>query len=261
MGRLQGKVIIVTGAAAGLGKAIAQRIHEEGAQLVITDLDVKNGTQFAQQINAQFIEQDVTNEVQWEKIIDQVSAQYGCLDGLVNNAGLSSLKGPADPENALWEDWEKIFKVNMGGVFLGCKYAVKAMAKHNGTGSIINMSSIGSLVPTPFLTSYGASKAAVQHFSRSLALHCCEMGYAIRSNCIHPGQVYTPMYEDLIKRVAEEHSVSIEQAEGLFLAKIPMKKFQEPIDIANAALFLLSDESRYITGSSLVVDGGMTLTN
>lgn len=261
MGRLQGKVIIVTGAAAGLGKAIAQRIHEEGAQVIITDLDVKNGVELAQQLNAHFIEQDVTNEERWAQIVDEIIAKYGRIDGLVNNAGLSSLKGAADPENALWEDWEKIFKVNMGGVFLGCKYVVKAMAKNNGTGAIINMSSIGSLVPTPFLTSYGASKAAVQHFSRSLALHCCEMGYAIRSNCIHPGQVYTPMYEDLIQRVAQEHNVSIEQATELFLAKIPMKKFQETIDIANAALFLLSDEARYITGSSLVVDGGMTLTN
>lgn len=261
MSCLQGKVIIVTGAAVGLGKAIAERAHEEGAHLVITDLDVENGTQLAERLGALFLQQDVTQEERWSQIVDDVVARYGRIDGLVNNAGLSALKGPADPENALWADWEKVYNVNMGGVFLGCKYVVKEMARTGGTGSIINMSSIGSLVPTPFLTAYGASKAAVAHFTRSLALHCCEMGYAIRSNSIHPGQVYTPMYQELIERVANEHKVTIDQAKTLFLAKIPMSKFQEPIDIANAALFLLSDESRYITGSGLVVDGGMTLTN
>ncbi|OTG86117.1 hypothetical protein B9T31_08740 [Acinetobacter sp. ANC 4558] len=261
MGRLQGKVIIVTGGAAGLGKAMAERVHQEGAQVVITDLDIANGQKLADHLGAVFFAHDVTDETRWAQIVDAVVTQFGRIDGLINNAGLSALKGPADPENAIWDDWDKVYKVNMGGVFLGCKYVVKEMARTGGTGSIINMSSIGSLVPTPFLTAYGASKAAVAHFTRSLALHCCEMGYAIRSNSIHPGQVYTPMYDELINRVAREHSVSVEQATELFLAKIPMKKFQEPIDIANAALFLLSDESRYITGSSLVVDGGMTLTN
>jgi len=261
MGRLQDKVVIVTGAAVGLGKVIAERIHEEGAHVVITDLDVQNGQQLADELGALFLQQDVADEARWSEVVALIVEKYGRIDGLVNNAGLSSLKGPADPENGLWEDWDKVLKVNMGGVFLGCKYVVREMARTGGTGSIINMSSIGALVPTPFLTAYGASKAAVAHFTRSLALHCCEQGYAVRSNSIHPGQVYTPMYQDLITRVAAEHKVTVDQAKELFLAKIPMKKFQEPIDIANAALFLLSDESRYITGSALVIDGGMTLTN
>lgn len=261
MGRLLGKIILVTGAADGLGKAIAERANQEGAEVVITDLNIEKGQQLADRLAIRFIRQDVTDEAGWKNVIDEVVAKYGRIDGLVNNAGLASLKGPADPENALWEDWEKILKVNMGGVFLGCKYVVQEMARTGGSGSIINMSSIGALVPTPFLTAYGASKMAVAHFTRSLALHCCEKGYAIRCNSIHPGQVYTPMYDELMNRVARENNIALEQAEELFLAKIPMKKFQEPTDIANAALFLLSDESRYITGTSLVVDGGMTLTN
>lgn len=261
MSRLEGKVVVVTGAAVGLGKAMAEKIREEGAKVVVTDLDAGNGQRLANSIGAMFIQQDIADEGGWSKLVNSVISEFGQVDGLVNNAGLSALKGPADPENALWEDWEKIYQVNMGGVFLGCKHIVREMARNGGSGSIVNLSSIGALVPTPFLTAYGASKAAVMHFSRSLALHCCEMGYAIRCNSLHPGQVYTPMYQNLIEQVARENNVSLDQAKELFLSKIPMGKFQEPIDIANAALFLLSDESRYITGSSLVVDGGMTLTN
>jgi 3(or 17)beta-hydroxysteroid dehydrogenase len=165
-----------------------------------------------------------------------------------------------DPEGAELEDWRRINTVNVESVFLGCKYAMPAIAKGGG-GAIVNMSSIGALVPTPFIAAYGASKAAVAQFTRSLALHCCEKNYAIRCNSVHPGQVRTPMHDVLIARTAAEHGISAEDAAQAFLTKVPMKTWQEAVDIANAVLFLVSDEARFITGTAVIVDGGMSLTN
>lgn len=249
-GRVSGKVVIVTGAAAGLGAAIARRLGEEGATVVRTDIA---GGQ-------DVIGQDVTDEAQWRDLVAHVVKTHGRLDGLVNNAGIADGKGPPDPEGALAEDWRRIYAVNVEGVFLGCKYAVPAIAAAGG-GAIVNMSSIGALVPTPFLSAYGASKAAVMQFTRSVALHCCEQGYAIRCNSVHPGQVHTPMHVDLMARTAAQLGIGKEQAAEAFLSKVPMKKWQEAVDIANGVLFLMSDEARFVTGTSLVIDGGMSLTN
>lgn len=249
-GRVSGKVIIVTGAAAGLGAAISQRLREEGAMVVRTD--IAGGEDI--------VRQDVTDERGWQDLIAQVAGQHGRLDGLVNNAGISEAQGANDPEGSLLEDWRRIYTVNVEGVFLGCKYALPEIARAGG-GAVVNMSSIAALVPTPFLSAYGASKAAVAQFTRSLALHCCERDYAIRCNSVHPGQVRTPMHDKLIERVAREHGIDEEQAALAFLSKVPMKRWQEASDIANAVLFLLSEEARYITGTSMVIDGGMSLTN
>lgn len=249
-GRVSGKVIIVTGAAAGLGAAIAERLTGEGAAVVRTDIAGGNG----------IVRQDVTDEAQWQDLVADVVKQHGRLDGLVNNAGIADGKGPPDPEAALAEDWRRIYTVNVEGVFLGCKYAIPAIAAAGG-GSIVNMSSIGALVPTPFLSAYGASKAAVMHYSRTVALHCCEQGHAIRCNSVHPGQVRTPMHVELMARTAAELGLNDDQAAEAFLSKVPMKKWQEAVDIANGVLFLMSDESRFVTGTSLVIDGGMSLTN
>lgn len=249
MGRVDGKVIIVTGAAAGLGAAIAKRLGEEGATVIRTDIAAGDG----------IVRQDVADEAGWQTLIAETVAKHGRLDGLVNNAGIAGSKGPTDPEGAFLDDWRRINTVNVESVFLGCKYAMPAIAK--GGGAIVNMSSIGALVPTPFLSAYGASKAAVAQFTRSLALHCCEKDYAIRCNSVHPGQVRTPMHDALIAEVAAEHGISTDDAAQAFLSKVPMKKWQEAVDIANAVLFLVSDEARFITGTAVVVDGGMSLTN
>lgn len=249
-GRVSGKVIIVTGAAAGLGAAIAERLAGEGATVVRTDIAGGSGV----------VRQDVTDEAQWQDLVTDVVKQHGRLDGLVNNAGIADGKGPPDPEHALADDWRRIYTVNVEGVFLGCKHAIPAIAAAGG-GSIVNMSSIGALVPTPFLSAYGASKAAVMHYSRTVALHCCEQGHAIRCNSVHPGQVRTPMHVELMARTAAELGLNDEQAAEAFLSKVPMKKWQEAVDIANGVLFLMSDESRFVTGTSLVIDGGMSLTN
>lgn len=250
MGRVSNKVVIVTGAAAGLGAAIAERLAQEGATVIRTDIAAGDG----------IIRQDVTDEAGWKTLIADTMAKHGRIDGLVNNAGISSSKSPMDPEGAELEDWRRINTVNVESVFLGCKYAMPAIAKGGG-GAIVNMSSIGALVPTPFLSAYGASKAAVAQFTRSLALHCCEKNYAIRCNSVHPGQVRTPMHDALIAEVAAENGISTDDAAQAFLSKVPMKTWQEAVDIANAVLFLVSDEARFITGTAVVVDGGMSLTN
>ena len=250
-GRVSGKVYIVTGAAAGLGAAIARRLIEEGATVVATDIAGGEG----------LVRHDVTDEAQWQALVDDVVTRHGRLDGLVNNAGIAESKGPVDPEHALLEDWRRINPVNAEGVFLGCKHVMAAIARTAGGGSIVNMSSIGALVPTPFLSAYGASKAAVAQFTRSVALYCCEQGYAIRCNSVHPGQVRTPMHDELMARTASEMGIDEATAAEAFLSKVPMKRWQEAVDIANGVLFLLSDEARFITGTALVIDGGMSLAN
>jgi 3(or 17)beta-hydroxysteroid dehydrogenase len=250
-GRVFGKVYIVTGAAAGLGKAIAKRLAEDGGTIVRTD--IAGGEDI--------MSHDVTDEQRWQEVIAEAIGRHGRLDGLVNNAGISVGKGPPDPERALIEDWRRVYAVNVESVFVGCKYAVPEIMRTAGSGAIVNMSSVSSLFPTPFLTAYGASKAAVTHFTRSLALHCCERGYAIRCNSVHPGQVRTPMHEELMTRTAIDMGLDAAPTLEAFLSKVPMKQWQEAVDIANGVLFLLSDEARFITGTSLVIDGGMSLIN
>jgi 3(or 17)beta-hydroxysteroid dehydrogenase len=256
MGRISGKVAIVTGGASGLGAAIAARFVEEGGQVVVTDIMVPA----IPLKGAEFLRQDVADEAGWVDLIASVEKRYGRIDILVNNAGITGDLGKTDPETTRLEDWRKIFKVNADGVFLGCKHVMAAMHRSGG-GSIINMSSIAALVPTPFITSYGASKSAVMHLTRSVALHCAENGYRIRCNSVHPGQIYTPMMEDLMETTARKANVDKELVKAEFLKKIPMGCLQEAVDIANATLFLASDEARYITGTQIIVDGGMTLTN
>jgi 3(or 17)beta-hydroxysteroid dehydrogenase len=272
MGRVSGKVAIVTGAAQGLGAEIAARLAGEGAQVVLTDLNEQAGQASAAAIGGLFLKQDVSSESGWQELVQRVEQQFGRLDVLVNNAGLAESAGTRDPETAELEDWRRIHRVNVEGVFLGCKHAIPAIARAGG-GSIINMSSIAALVPTPFIAAYGASKAAVgevkrsvaahlvAQFTRSVALHCAEKRYRIRCNSVHPGQIRTPMHDQLIAETARELGISTAEAEAGFVAKIPFGTFQEAIDIANAVLFLACDESRFITGTEMIVDGGMSLTN
>jgi NAD(P)-dependent dehydrogenase (short-subunit alcohol dehydrogenase family) len=146
------------------------------------------------------------------------------------------------------------------GTILGCKHAIPLMAK-SGAGSIVNLSSIAALIPSSFVISYGASKATIAHTTRSVAMHCAERGYGIRCNSVHPGQIRTPMMNNIIERVGRDTNMGQAAAEDVFRGQIPLGAFQEPEDIAHAVLFLLSDEARFITGSQIVVDGGMTLSN
>ena len=182
MGRVSNKVVIVTGAAAGLGAAIAKRLTEEGATVIRTDIAAGEG----------IIQQDVADETGWKTLIADTMAKHGRIDGLVNNAGISSSKSPMDPEGAELEDWRRINTVNVESVFLACKYAMPAIAKGGG-GAIVNMSSIGALVPTPFIAAYGASKAAVASMTLPLARELARFG--IRVIALAPGTFETGMYE------------------------------------------------------------------
>jgi 3(or 17)beta-hydroxysteroid dehydrogenase len=257
--RVAGKRILVTGGATGLGAAFVRRLASEGAKLFIGDIDEAAGTALAAETGSTYLFLDVASEDSWILAIEKIAA-LGGLEGLVNNAGIAASKGAEDIEGIELDDLHRIFAVNVDGTILGCKHAIPLMAK-SGAGSIVNLSSIAALIPSSFVISYGASKATIAHATRSVAMHCAERGYGIRCNSVHPGQIRTPMMNNIIERVGRDTNMGQAAAEDVFRGQIPLGQFQEPEDIAHAVLFLLSDEARFITGSQLVVDGGMTLSN
>lgn len=257
-GRVGGKIALVTGGANGLGRAIAALLVEQGATTIITDVQEANGQKTAEEIGAVFMLQNVAVESEWEAILSAIKSDYGRLDILVNNAGISGPVENADPETTALETWQKIQEVNSQSIFLGCKHAIPLM-RSGGGGSIINLSSIAALVATPFIAAYGASKAAVRQYTKSVASHCAATGSKIRCNSVHPGQIKTAMHDNLINETVRLTGISKEEAEQQFLARIPYGEYGEPDDIAYAVLYLASDESKHVTGIQLVVDGGMEL--
>lgn len=257
--RLAGKTAIVTGGATGLGLGIAQRYIEHGATVIITDINVQAGEQAAGKLGARFIAQDVTDENSWEALFAALTDEGARASVLVNNAGFADA-GLGE----LFEDIDvaaakKIFEVNFDGTLLGCKHAIRHMKQ--GGGSIINMSSIAAMVPVPFIAAYGASKAAVRHLTQSVALYCAQQGHCIRCNSIHPGQIRTAMHDRLVEATAIQNGITAAAAEAGFLGMIPMGEFGQVEDIANAALYFASDESKHVTGDRILVDGGMMLTS
>lgn len=254
-GRVQGKICIVTGAARGLGLAAAERLLAEGAKVLLTDLDDKTGLVQRDRLRAaghdvEFQRQDVTDPRQWTSALDAVMQCWGRLDVLVNNAGIGVLKN-IDTET--FEGWRRTLSVNLDGVFLGIQQSVPRM-KANG-GSIINIASIEGLVGESLLPAYNASKGGVRLLTKSTAIHCARSGYGIRVNSVCPGFAETEMVSGALSTLTPEAAQSFATAT---LARIPMGRFAEPVEIANVVLFLASDESSYMTGSDLVVDGGMT---
>ncbi|MBT8054532.1 MAG: glucose 1-dehydrogenase [Xanthomonadales bacterium] len=251
--RLKGKVALVTGAGNGIGEATAKRFGEEGARVVVSDINTADAESVATEImenGGQAIarHQDAADEAGWDALIDEIIATWGQLNVLVNNAGIVI---PGTIEDTTLEDWRKTQAVNTEGVFLGCRAAVRAM-KENG-GSIINLSSIEGLIGEPTIAAYNASKGAVRLLTKSAALHCAGKGYGIRVNSIHPGAIGTRLFEEAIAAMPDGQEV-LERV----LADIPLGTPGEPLDIANGCLFLASDESKYMTGSELVIDGGYT---
>ena len=254
-GRVKGKVALVTGAAQGIGKACAQLLAKEGAVVILSDIQDDLGKKAAAEIgrSAVYRHLDVSDEEEWKKLIKSILKENGHLDILVNNAGIIGFGkgfGPQDPENTSLEDWRKVNAINTEGVFLGCKHAIRAMKKSGG--SIINISSRSGLVGIPDAAPYAASKAAVRNHSKSVALYCCQQGYPIRCNSLHPGAILTPLWEPMIGTGPERKQRIAQIAHG-----VPMQRMGEPEDVAQAVVFLASDESKYITGIELTIDGGI----
>jgi 3(or 17)beta-hydroxysteroid dehydrogenase len=260
--RVAGKVAIVTGAASGIGRMSAIRLAQEGASLAITDLNVVDGQNAVQEIvdaggEAIFVEHDVTNEDQWKSVIAAVLERFGRLDVIVNCAGISISHSVEDTP---LDEWNQIMSVNADGVFLGTKYAIEAMKKNDPVGgSVINISSAYGIIGEEFNAAYCASKGAVMNFTKSAALHCGKSGYNIRVNSVHPGVVRTPMTDVEINEIVElKGYTDIDEAiEKEWAPTHPIGRIGDPIDIANGIVYLASDESSFMTGAELVIDGGM----
>lgn len=255
-GRLEGKIALITGAAQGIGEETALVLAREGAIVVVSDVDDEKGKQIAGKIgkSAIYLHLDVRSEKNWNQVVESILQTFSKLDILVNNAGITGFQegfGPQDPENASLESWREVHAVNLEGVFLGCKYAIRAMKKNPGC-SIVNISSRSGLVGIPGAAAYASSKAAVRNHTKTVALYCCSQGYSIRCNSIHPAAILTSMWEPMLGKGLEREGNMAAIAKD-----IPMKKMGMPEDVANAVLFLASDESKYITGTELTIDGGL----
>lgn len=256
MKRLERKTALVTGGASGIGKAIAQRLAAEGADVVISDLQRSLGVKTAAENGWKFLEQDVSDEQSWAEIVRLVESSYGKLNVLVNNAGVVGSADATSPESTRLGEWQRIFAVNVEGVFLGCRAAIPAM-RRAGEGSIINISSVAGLLATPYATAYGASKAAVRQLTKSVAQYCTQEGLNIRCNSVHPGIVRTPLWDRYAEDSARARGVSLDVVIREGLREIPMGDFTRLEDVAAAVSFLASEDARHMTGGKLIVDGGI----
>jgi NAD(P)-dependent dehydrogenase (short-subunit alcohol dehydrogenase family) len=256
MHRLDHKVALVTGAARGIGAAIAEAFVAEGAFVLLTDIDDATGSGRAAALGEQagYRRLDVREETDWIEALDWLLGVHGRLDVLVNNAGITGFdsdSGPHDPEHADLEQWRAVHRTNLDGVFLGCKHGIRAM-RRQGRGSIINLSSRSGVVGIPGAAAYASSKAAVRNHTRSVALYCAEQGLAIRCNAILPAAILTPMWEPVLGDGPER-----EQRIAEFSSDCPLRRFGRPEEVAALAVMLASDESPYMTGADLHIDGGI----
>jgi NAD(P)-dependent dehydrogenase (short-subunit alcohol dehydrogenase family) len=247
--RLEGKTAIVTGGASGIGEATSRLFVDQGARVVVADIDDDKGNALEADLNkngevAMYRKLDVTQESRWIEVVDETMAKWGRLDVVVNNAGMSGAKGRATVEDTIVDNWDTVFAVNSTAVMLGTKTAIPAMRK-NGGGSVVNVSSIFGIVGSPAGAAYHASKGAARTFSKAAAVQYAPDN--IRVNSVHPGFTDTPMTLDI-------HSQK--EIRDARLAMTPMGRLGLPIDIAYGILYLASDEAGWVTGTELVIDGG-----
>lgn len=265
MGRVDGKVALVTGGGSGIGRGSAQALAAEGARVVVTDVDDAGGAETVKSIEAaggqaRYLHQDVTEEPRWRDVIEDIRSQEGRLDVLLNNAGIGI--GVSVTEMTL-EDWRRQTAVNLDGVFLGTKHAIPLMAESGG-GSMINLSSVAGLGGFPGLAGYCATKGGVRLFTKAVALECAGAKNGIRVNSIHPGVIDTAIWTKIdqgglatMREFAGTAGANAIDPHKLAVMA-PLGVAGAPADIGAGVVFLASDESRYMTGSELVIDGGMT---
>ncbi len=249
MGSLEGKVAVVTGAAQGLGEADARVLAEQGARVIMTDINDDQGQAIAQQIGADYLNQDVSEEASWDRLMAHVSNNYDGLDVLVNNAGIAII---ADIESTTTEQWRRTLSIHLDSTFWGCQKAVKAMKARGG--SIINMSSVVALQGSADYLAYAAAKGGIRSMTKSIAAHCRAKGYKIRCNSVHPGSISTPMVHAAL---AHSAGIKFDEAEDPEALRLQLG-IGEPLDIANMVAFLASDEAKHVNGAELVVDNGAT---
>ena len=257
MGRVQDKIALVTGAASGLGEAIATLLAREGATVVLADLNDAAGKRVLKQIKAQggsglYLNLDVADETSWTRVMAQIKKRFGRLNIAINCAGTNIAR--SFPTDTLLADWRALMAVNLDGVFLGTKHALAAMRGSDPVnGSIINISSIMGLIGAPDIAAYNASKGGVRLYSKSVALSCAEQKLKVRVNTVHPGFIDTPLLRKAMARFDDPA-----EAQRVYDALQPVGHLGQPEDIAYGVLYLASDESKFVTGSELVIDGGHT---
>lgn len=263
-GRVEGKVALVTGGASGIGRACAERLAEEGAAVVVTDLQDAKGAEVVAGIQAkggkaEYLHHDVTSEQAWIDVTAAVKAKHGRLDILVNNAGIGISASVLDMSLA---DFQRQVAINVDGVFLGVKHSIPVMRLSGQGGSIVNMSSVAGLKGSAILAGYCATKGAVRLFTKSVALECAAAKDGIRCNSVHPGIIETPIWDTIVGTGEPGDNARPPRGQvldAMTVEAVPLGVKGWPVDIANGVLWLSSEESRYVTGAELVIDGGFSV--
>lgn len=255
MNRLQNKIAIVTGAARGIGLACAERFAREGAKVMFTDINIDEGERVVAKLKAEGLEVgftglDTCKAEDWAEVLRKTAATWGPLNVLVNNAGIALL---GSVEDVTMAEWRRTLEINLDGVFLGTQQGI-AMMKANG-GAIVNIASIEGLIGDPMIPAYNASKGGVRIFTKSAAIHCARQRYNIRINNVCPGFIQTSMVQDSVGALPDGQAEKYHRA---LMERVPMGRLGQASEIANAVLFLASDEASFVTGADLVVDGGHT---
>lgn len=252
--RLEGKIAMVTGAASGLGLMMSERFVAEGARVLMTDIDGAAVAREAVRIGALACAHDVTSEAGWVVALAEAEQQFGGLHVLVNNAGIGT---PGSVEATTLDEWRHVHAIDLDGVFLGCKYALPLIRRTitaDGTrGSILNISSIAGVIASGRMAAYNSAKAAVRHLTKSVALHCASNRDRITCNSVHPAFIDTPILDNF-----QAAGVSREAVKEKLGRQIPLGQVGEPDDVAWAAVYLCSDEAKFVTGAELYVDGGIS---
>ncbi len=256
MNRLQHKIALVTGAARGIGKAVAEAMVSEGAVVYLSDIDHEAVAHAARQLDMPWLPLDVREESEWQAVVDRILAERNALHILVNNAGITGLEQGAchNPEETTLDEWRRVHATNLDGVFLGCRQALRAMRQlpDGASGSIINISSRSGIVGIGGAAAYASSKAAVRNHTKSVALYGAEQGLPVRCNSVHPAAILTPMWDPILGTGPEREAVM-----RSIVSDTPMRRFGTAREVADTVVFLASDESSYITGAEFHIDGGI----